>query len=605
MTSPTVKAPRALVVGLAILLVLPLFVAVIGFHKPTWTPVLDLAQTEMRVRDVGTSHTPLIGLPGRIVYEGNQGSHPGPLSFYALAPVYRLFGSTAFALQMATFVLNAGAVIVALVLARRRGGTALVLGVGAVIAVLIAGFGVTTLTEPWNPYLPLLWWLVVLLAVWSVVAGDVAMLPVAVIAGCFCAQTHVPYLVLSLGAGAIAVGATIVYFRRGDRPRRRSILKWSGVAAGIGVLAWLPPLIDQAKHSPGNLSILINYFTKTPPAEPTLGLRDAVPYVLEHLDVFHLSVDQLAHPGLLVANDAHRHVVEWRGAVVLVLWLVAAVVAVRMRHHALMLLHGVAATALVLVTLSTSHIYGIVWYYLLLSIWTVALLMTIATVWTFAAAIAPRLSEDRARLASRVGLGLLVAVIAVFSARSLWVAPSASHSDAVVVEELGAVTPATAAGLPRDGRYFVAWDDAAYFGSPGEGLLNELDRRGFDVGSYEAIGPIITKHRVLDEADATGRVQLATGMWVDKWRALPNVKELAFVDPRDPQEQARFAQLHAEVVDLLHAQHLDDLTELLDKNLFAVSIDQRISPAVKSKVEEMLSLGVPMAVFLAPPGTHL
>ena len=51
------------------MLVLPLFVAVIGFHKPTWTPVLDLAQTEMRVRDVGTSHTPLIGLPGRILYE--------------------------------------------------------------------------------------------------------------------------------------------------------------------------------------------------------------------------------------------------------------------------------------------------------------------------------------------------------------------------------------------------------------------------------------------------------------------------------------------------------------------------------------------------------
>ena len=52
-------------------------------------------------------------------------------------------------------------------------------------------------------------------------------------------------------------------------------------------------------------------------------------------------------------------------------------------------------------------------------------------------------------------------------------------------------------------------------------------------------------------------------------------------------------------------KHLDDLSDLVDRNLFAVSIDQRISPAVKSKVEEMLTLGVPMAVFLAPPGTHL
>src|SRR5207248_3063819 len=168
-----VAVSRRAVAALAALLVFPLFVAVIGFHKPTWTPVLDLAQTELRVRDVGTSHTPLIGLPGRILYDGQQGSHPGPLSFYALAPMYRLFGSTAFALQLATFVLNAGAVVVALALARRRGGTALVLGVGAAIAVLITGFGVTTLTEPWNPYLPLLWWLVVLLAVWSVLSGDI------------------------------------------------------------------------------------------------------------------------------------------------------------------------------------------------------------------------------------------------------------------------------------------------------------------------------------------------------------------------------------------------------------------------------------------------
>ncbi|HEV3225362.1 MAG TPA: hypothetical protein VGZ52_00950, partial [Acidimicrobiales bacterium] len=119
---------RWLVLALAALLALPLFVALFSFREPTWTPVLDLAQTELRVRDVGTSHTPLIGLPGRIMYDGQQGSHPGPLSFYALAPVYRLLGASAFSLQAATVVLNAGAVLVALALARRRGGTALVLG---------------------------------------------------------------------------------------------------------------------------------------------------------------------------------------------------------------------------------------------------------------------------------------------------------------------------------------------------------------------------------------------------------------------------------------------------------------------------------------------
>ena len=591
--------------ALAALLVLPLFVAVIAFHKPTWTPVLDLAQTELRVRDVGTSHTPLIGLPGRILYEGQQGSHPGPLSFYALAPVYRLFGSTAFGLQAATLVLNAAAVTIALLAARRRGGTPLVLGVVAAMAVLITGFGVTTLTEPWNPYLPLLWWLVVLLAVWSVVAGDMPWLPVAVLVGSFCAQTHVPYLVLCLGAGAVAVGAAAIQFRRGDVRVRRSILKWSSIAAAVGVLAWLPPLIDQLRHSPGNLSILTDYFTKTPANEPTLGVRDAVPFVLKHLDVFHLSIDQLAHPGLLVENDPHRHVLEWRGVVVLVLWLAALALAVRLRNSALLRFHLVTATTLVLVTAATSRIYGIVWYYLLLSIWTVAVLMTIGVVWTAAAAVAPRLSDAHREQAVRGGLAALLGIAVVFSARSTWVAPSAHHSDATVVAELRAVVPQTVAALDRSARYFVAWDDAAFFGSPGYGLLNELDRRGFRVGSFEGIGVIVTPHRVLNESDATARVELATGIWVDRWRALPAAHELASVDPRTPEQQARFAQLRGEVIDLLHAQHLGDLADLVDLNLFAVSIDQRIPPDAKADVEAMLALGVPMAVFLAPPGTHL
>ena len=84
-------------IPLATLLVgLPLIVAVARLHGRPWHPVLDLAMTEFRVRDVFTRHTPLIGLPGRIGTFPDQGSHPGPLSFYALAPAYRLFGSSAF-----------------------------------------------------------------------------------------------------------------------------------------------------------------------------------------------------------------------------------------------------------------------------------------------------------------------------------------------------------------------------------------------------------------------------------------------------------------------------------------------------------------------------
>ena len=36
-----------------------------------------------------------------------------------------------------------------------------------------------------------------------------------------------------------------------------------------------------------------------------------------------------------MANDPHRHVVEWRGAVVLVLWVVAVAAAIRLRNRGL------------------------------------------------------------------------------------------------------------------------------------------------------------------------------------------------------------------------------------------------------------------------------
>ena len=46
-------------------------------HGRPWHPVLDLAMTEFRVRDVFTSHTPLIGLPGRIGSTRRRAATPG------------------------------------------------------------------------------------------------------------------------------------------------------------------------------------------------------------------------------------------------------------------------------------------------------------------------------------------------------------------------------------------------------------------------------------------------------------------------------------------------------------------------------------------------
>ena len=99
-----------MLVGAAVFAV-PFLVALVSIARHAWYPVLDLAMTEFRVRDVGTSHTPLVGLPGRIGRFPDQGSHPGPLSFYAVAPVYRLMGSTAHGLEYGTVLLSFVAIV--------------------------------------------------------------------------------------------------------------------------------------------------------------------------------------------------------------------------------------------------------------------------------------------------------------------------------------------------------------------------------------------------------------------------------------------------------------------------------------------------------------
>jgi len=48
---------------------------------------------------------------------------------------------------------------------------------------------------------------------------------------------------------------------------------------------------------------------------------------------------------------------------------------------------------------------------------------------------------------------------------------------------------------------------------------------------------------------------------------------------------------------------LPELIATLDTNLFGVQLDERVPPDVQAKVDRMLLLGQPTAVFVAPPGT--
>ena len=297
----------------------------------------------------------------------------------------------------------------------------------------------------------------------------------------------------------------------------------------LAAILWTPPVIDQIVHTPGNLSVLSDYF-RNPPESP-VGLRRAIDVFFVHLNPWHL-VEHLV--------TADRTKVESGslvpGALFLALWAASAVAAWRIRHRALLRLDLVLGVALVLALVSMSRIFGLVWYYLVLWAWGICALMVLAVVWTAVVLVGKRLARPTAARVAAVGTAVLVGVAMLFSALFTYDATSADVPAPRLSHTLGVLVRPTAAALDRrsapgggrQGLYLVTLRDPVDIGAMGYGLVNELDRRGFDVGVLDIYGPGATRYRVIDPAQATGVVHLAIGPDdIDVWRAKPGAREVA------------------------------------------------------------------------------
>jgi hypothetical protein len=596
------------VFGLTLLLAVPLVVGLAVLAEPRWFPVLDMAQTELRVRDVASRHIPLIGLAGRIGPIGDQGSHPGPLSFWLLWPPYQLFGASAWALLGAAATLHTVAVGACLWVASRRRGLALVLGLGLVLALLLRAYTAHVLLEPWNPYMPVTWWVLYLLALWAVLDGDAPMLPVAVVAGSFGAQTHVPYVGPVAGLAALTVVLLAWRAWRGrrdeDRAPMRRLGRWSLVAAVLAVALWTAPVVDELGSDRGNISRLADHFA-TPPEE-SIGLGEGAELLLRHLNPWRIvDVD------LVSSRFAEPSVLP--GLALLVAWGVAVVLAWRLRSTLLLRLHLVLGAALVITGITMSRIFGYVWFYLSFYAWGLTALVVLATVWTLLEAVAARRRASGApvpRRAVRAGGIALVGATALSTLVFGLAARDTEITDTRESEQLGEVVPPTLAALERpdvlgggkDGRYLVDFTiDPIAIGSQGFGLVNELERAGYDVGLPELHWAGGTRHRVREPSEVTGILHLAVGGAIAELEARPELEEVARADTRSRAEQAESDRLAPELEAELQAAGLDDLAQDVDRLLFAVALDPRLPAAAHAKALRLMELGLPIAVFLGPP----
>ena len=188
--------------GVAVAVFVGFVLAAIAARTRTFFPQGDLALVEFKLRDL-VAHPPLVG-----AYSRFQWSHPGPVMYYALWPVYKLLGSSSSAVMSATLVWHgAWSALGAALLARRSNVAAVAFS--AMAAILMIGVGAELLLYPWNPYLNISVFTTFVVAVWMAAEGDRPAIVIATVAGSVLVQNHVG-LVLPVAAGIIADSAGLL-----------------------------------------------------------------------------------------------------------------------------------------------------------------------------------------------------------------------------------------------------------------------------------------------------------------------------------------------------------------------------------------------------------
>ena len=183
----------------------------------------DIGLTELRTLDVGR-HPVLLG-----PYSRDGWNHPGPALFYALALPYRLAGSHSVGLAVGALLINALAITGIALVARRVAGLPCMLVTLVGCAVLMRSLGPVFLRNPWNPYVAVLPFGLLVYLTWAMTCGEAWALPIGVGVASFCVQTHVGYAPLAApllvwGAASLVVravprGVTRAMSVRGDTAR--------------------------------------------------------------------------------------------------------------------------------------------------------------------------------------------------------------------------------------------------------------------------------------------------------------------------------------------------------------------------------------------------
>ncbi|HEX7132854.1 MAG TPA: hypothetical protein VF228_09775, partial [Iamia sp.] len=451
----------------AALVVLPVLVLVVALAQRTWYPTGDQAQAELRMLSL-PGDVPLVGAAGRIIADdGTQGNHPGPLMFWATWPLYRLLGGSSWAFEAATALVNVAGLAASVALVARRVGRGLTLWYGAVTLVLVGGYGLDVLSQPWNPWVALVPFTLLVLSAWAVLDGARWPLVLAVAAASYALQGHVGYAPLVPPLVLVALVALVWRWWRSGSDRSWRELAPIPVAVVVGLALWSGPLVDLVRHDPSNVDILLEHFGD--PDEEVIGPGNGVEAVLQ--------ASNPAGPWVAASTGVSGSILPGL-ALVLVWAAVAVAVAVRRLDVTLTRLNAVIALALVVGTIAVSRVFGALFLYTFRWIVALVALEVFTLGWGLLVLARSRRPVAVPPLLRPAALGA-VAVLSV----------------AMAVRVAGQEIPyenswRTEAELSRqavdavdvDRTYLVRWEDPVYLGGLAFGLVLGLEREGVTVG---------------------------------------------------------------------------------------------------------------------------
>jgi hypothetical protein len=457
------------------------------------------------------------------------------------------------------------------------------------------------LRDPWNPWLPVVPFALLLVASWAMATGSRWALPVALGAGSFVVQAHVgaaPVVVAVVLFGVSALSVRLVGARRarlaGGSPTGRSTAgpssdggsdgagadagagdvgsdgadgiksiggtwsSWPGwcrpvllaaVSVVVVVVAWAPPVVEQVTAPPGagNLSRLVAHFGSGGDEVEGLGASLAAagrqtspigPWLTGHEPADPFTGD--VEPG-------------WPPMVGLFVAAVvgAAVVAVR-RHRRLDPSAALAATVLVATgaaVVAVARIDDGLYPYLIRWWWWIAAFGWLAVTWVSAAAIVARVADGPARWVRTALLGTGVVVLVALAVVSTGAATSDEVPDDRLSRALAAFAGPALAAVPGDAPVAVDWSGQDV-GALEAGLIPILEAAGRPV-TRPADQAYIWGPARTGRGDAAADRRLVTmsgpGATDGDRQRVAGLEQLATYDTLAPAERAEQRRLQAEL----------------------------------------------------------